>query len=256
VSFAAVLGRSPLAFGGSTEALGKRLRRLPARLVFLLVGSVGAFLLAGLMISLGLFVSQALLSVPEIRQVDANVPRWIAGNEMPSWATASSVAYLLADIRVLVPLVGLSVAALLLARRQRRAMFLVLAALVELWGFTLTSAFVRWQDTSSVPRGSFPWLSFPAGRVAAAIAIYGGVAFVLSAEVRKRWARSLSWVVAFAVSLGVAGSLMYRGDHHLVDIAGGAAMGLGALFVALLAERVAGVVAELRRHKSQRAVAS
>jgi hypothetical protein len=238
------------------EAIGQRLRRLPAHVAFLLVGSVGAFLLAGLMISLGLFVSRALLSVSEIRQLDANVPRWFAGHNAPSWATASSVAYLLADIRVLVPLVGLSVAALLLARRQRRAMFLVLAALVELWGFTLTSAFVRWQDTSSVPRGSFPWLSFPAGRVAAAIAIYGGVAFVLSAEVREWWARSMSWVLALAISLAVAASLMYRGDHHLVDIAGGAAMGTGALFVALLAEHVAGVVTELRHHKNRRAVGS
>jgi hypothetical protein len=256
VSFEDVHDPSPLVFGGAVEALGKRLRRLPARVAFLLVGSVGAFLLAGLMIGFGLFVIRALLSMSAIRQLDAHVPRWVAGHDAASWTRASSVAYLLGDAKILVPLVGLCVAALLLARRQRRAMFLALAAFVELWSFTLTNAFVRWRDATSVLREDFPWLGFPAGRISAALAIYGGVAFVLSAEVRKRWARSLSWVVAFAVSLGVAGSLMYRGDHHLVDIAGGAAMGLGALFVALLAERVAGVVAELRRHKSQRAVAS
>jgi membrane-associated phospholipid phosphatase len=254
VSFAAVLGRSPLAFGGSTEALGKRLRRLPARLVFLLVGSVGAFLLAGLMISLGLFVSQALLSVPEIRQVDANVPRWIAGNEMPSWATASSVAYRLADVWVLAPLVGVSTVALALAQRTRSAMFLLLAALVELWGHALTSAFLRWQDANSLGRDGFPLLSFPAGRVAAAIAVYGGVAFVLSAEVRNWRARFMTWVLALAISIAVAASLMYRGDHHLVDLVGGVTMGAGALFIALLAEQVAGVVAELRRKKHREAV--
>jgi membrane-associated phospholipid phosphatase len=256
VSSAAIFGGSRLGFGGAAAALAKRLQRFPARLVFLLVGSTGAFLLAGLMISLGLFVSRALLSMSDIRRLDANVPRWVASHDTPSWATTSSVAYFLADIWVLAPLVGLSVVVLALARRQRRAMFLVLAALVELWGFTLTSAFVRWRDTNSVPRDGFPWLSFPAGRIAAAIAIYGGLAFVLSAEVRKRWARSMCWVLALAISLAVAASLMYRGDHHLVDIAGGAAMGLGALFVALLAEHVAGGVAELRRHKSRRAVVS
>jgi hypothetical protein len=49
---------------------------------------------------------------------------------------------------------------------------------------------------------------------------------------------------------------MYRGDHHLVDIAGGAVMGIGALLVALLAEQVAGTVAELRRQKLGNAVTS
>jgi hypothetical protein len=64
------------------------------------------------------------------------------------------------------------------------------------------------------------------------------------------------WVLALAISLAVAASLMYRGDDHLVDIAGGAAMGLGALFVALLAEHVAGGVEALRRHKSRTAALS
>jgi membrane-associated phospholipid phosphatase len=256
MSFPAVVVGSPFAFGGAAEALGKRLRRLHARVASLLVGSIGAFVLAGLMVTLGLFVSRALLSMSKIRELDANVPRWVASHDTPSWATASSVAYLLADIRVLVALVGLSVAALLLARRQRRATFLVLAALVELWSFTLTNAFVRWRDTSSVPRDSFPWLSFPAGRVAVAIAIYGGLAFVLSTELHQWWARCMSWILALAIWLAVAASLMYRGDHHLVDVVGGAAMGTGALLVALLAEHVAGVVAELRGHKGLREVAS
>jgi hypothetical protein len=42
---------------------------------------------------------------------------------------------------------------------------------------------------------------------------------------------------------------MYRGEHHLLDMAGGAAMGIGALVVALLAEQVSHIVAELRAEK-------
>jgi hypothetical protein len=65
----------------------------------------------------------------------------------------------------------------------------------------------------------------------------------------NRWARAVFWALALAVSLAVATSVMYRGGDHLVDIAGGAAMGGGALFVALVAEHVAEIVAQLRREK-------
>jgi hypothetical protein len=254
VSLPAVVAGAPFDFGRVAEALAKRLRRLPARLAALVVGSIGALMLAVLMVTLGLFVSRTLLSVSEIRQLDAKVPLWVAGHRAPIWAAASSTASFLADVRVLGPLVGLSVVVLILSRRRRRATLLVLAALVEFWGFTLTNAFVRWRDASGLPRDSFPWLSFPAGRVAASIAIYGGLAYVLSAELHAWWARSMSWVLAFGIWLAVASSLMYRGDHHLIDIAGGAAMGTGALIVALVAEHVAGVVAELRRQTNRREV--
>jgi membrane-associated phospholipid phosphatase len=201
------------------------------------------------MISLGLFTSQTLLSVSQIDHADASVPHWLASHRTPFLTDASSAGYALADPRVLAPLVGAAALVLILWRRWRRATFLVLAALVEVWGYALTSAFTQWQDTSSIDRDGASWTSFPAGRAAAAIAVYGALAFLLSAEVRNRWARAVFWALALAVSLAVATSVMYRGGDHLVDIAGGAAMGGGALFVALVAEHVAGIVAQLRREK-------
>jgi PAP2 superfamily len=256
MSSAAVLGRSSGALAEVTYAFAHRLRRLPSVLVSLLVGSVGAFFLSASMISLGLFTSRTLLSVSRIGDADARVPSWLASHPTPFLVDAAYAGYMLADARVLGPLVAAASAALVLARRWRRATFLILAALVEIWGYALTSAFVRWQTTSRAGSSNFPWISFPAGRVAAAIAIYGAVAFLLSAEMRNWWARSVFWACALAVSLAVAASAMYRGDHHLVDIAGGAVMGMGALLVALLAEHVAGTVAELRGQKLGNAVTS
>jgi membrane-associated phospholipid phosphatase len=254
MSFSAVLDQSPHGLTEATMAFAHRLQRLPSLLVFLLVGSVGAFVLSASMISLGLFTSRTLLSVSQIGAADARVPSWLASHPTPFLMDAAYVGYMLADAWVLAPLVTAASTVLALARRWRRAAFLILAALVEIWGYTLTSAFVHWQTTSEAGSRSFPWISFPAGRVAAAIAIYGAVAFLLTAEVRNGWARSVFWASGLAVSLAVAASAMYRGDHHLVDIAGGAVMGMGALLVALLAEQVAGIVAELRREKLGRAV--
>jgi membrane-associated phospholipid phosphatase len=255
VSCAALLARpgEPI---GAAMWLAHRLRRLPAVLVALVLGGFGALALAGTMVTLGLFTTEALLSVSTIAQADANIPLWVASHRTPLLADASSIASKLADAPTLVPLVGAFVFALVLRRRWMRASFLALAALVEMWGYVLTKGFVHWRTTNTALHDSFLWNSFPAGHVAAAIAIYGALAFVLSAHFSHRWARATVWATATAIALAVAVSRMYRGEHHLLDVAGGAAMGIGALAVALLAEHVAGFVAELRREKAGGAVIS
>jgi membrane-associated phospholipid phosphatase len=249
MSAAVLLAHSREAFDGAAEWLGNRLRRLPALLASALVGSAGALFLAGLMVTLGLFTTEALLSISRIAEVDANVLIWLGSHRTPFLTDASYIGSKLADAPVLVPLVGVFVLALVLRRRWMRATFLALAAMVEVWGYVLTSGFVQWRSTNTAGQDSFPWESFPAGHVAAAIAIYGALAIVLTAHLSQWWARSVVWVVAVAIALAVAASRMYRGDHHLLDLAGGAAMGLGALFVALLAEQVARIVRGLRSGK-------
>jgi membrane-associated phospholipid phosphatase len=245
VSSAALLAQAGEPFGTAVW-LAHRLRRLPAVLVSLVVGGIGALVLAGLMVTLGLFTTKVLLSVSMIAQADASIPLWVASHRTPLLAEASSIASKLADAPILILLVGAFLVALVLRSRWMRATFLGLAALVEVWGYVLTKAFVDWRTTNTPPRDSFPWNSFPAGHVAAAIAIYGALAFVLSAHFSQRWARAAVWATATAITLAVAVSRMYRGDHHLIDVAGGAAMGIGALVVALLGEEIAHVLAGIR----------
>jgi membrane-associated phospholipid phosphatase len=45
----------------------------------------------------------------------------------------------------------------------------------------------------------------------------------------------------------VAVSRLYRGEHHPLDVVGGALLGVGALAIALLATRAAVVADERRR---------
>ena len=88
--------------------------------------------------------------------------------------------------------------------------------------------------------------SFPSGHVAASIAVYGGLALLLTSRYKNPWLRSIIWALAVALPIAVGISRMYRGMHHPLDILGGAAMGLAALLTALFAARVAGVVAARR----------
>jgi membrane-associated phospholipid phosphatase len=56
------------------------------------------------------------------------------------------------------------------------------------------------------------------------------------------------------LALDVAFARMYRGEHHPIDVAGGAVMGVGALIVALFAARTARSVAELRHEAREEPV--
>jgi YegS/Rv2252/BmrU family lipid kinase len=75
--------------------------------------------------------------------------------------------------------------------------------------------------------------SFPSGHVAAALAVYGAIALLLTAHFRNVAVRigviSL-WALIVAT---VAMSRMYRGEHHPIDVVAGLIMGAGALCVAL-----------------------
>jgi membrane-associated phospholipid phosphatase len=88
--------------------------------------------------------------------------------------------------------------------------------------------------------------SFPSGHVAASIAVYGSLALLLTAHLRATWARVVIWAITGAIPVVVALSRMYRGEHHPIDVVGGALMGIAALYVALFAARTARTVAVLR----------
>ena len=101
--------------------------------------------------------------------------------------------------------------------------------------------------TGCTPPGHLPVnASFPSGHVAASIAVYGGLALLLTSRYKNPWLRGVVWALAVALPIAVGISRMYRGMHHPLDTLGGAAMGLAALLTALFAARVAGVVAARR----------
>jgi undecaprenyl-diphosphatase len=85
--------------------------------------------------------------------------------------------------------------------------------------------------------------SYPSGHTAASIAVYGGLALLLTSRIRNRKAQVAIWVVAILIPVFVAFSRMYRGMHHPLDIAGGVVIGIAAVSALVLVSRASGEAA-------------
>jgi undecaprenyl-diphosphatase len=86
--------------------------------------------------------------------------------------------------------------------------------------------------------------SYPSGHTAASIAVYGGIALLLTSRIKHRGAQVAIWVVALLVPLFVALARMYRGMHHPLDVLGGVVVGIAALSALVLVTRAAGSAAK------------
>jgi membrane-associated phospholipid phosphatase len=224
--------------GGPAERVGIRLRRIPSLVVSWVVANVGAVMLGGVMIGLGLYVTKVLLEIPGVARVDEWLPHWLAIHRTPFWTDVSAVGSTMAGGTVIVPLIGLAALGLVIARRWRMASFIVQAGLVEALAYAFTVKFVQ-RSRPSVPQLDTynPLHSFPSGHVAASIAVYGALALLLTAHFRAAWIRIPLWTLVAAIPPFVAWSRMYRGEHHPIDVTAGAVMGLVALGIALFAAR-------------------
>jgi membrane-associated phospholipid phosphatase len=235
---------------GPAERLGRRLTWLPSLLVSWIVANIGALLVAAGMIGLGFFTTKVLLSIQAVEDADEWLPSWLAAHRTPFLTDVSYVGSNMANAPVLIPLVGVVALTLVLRGRWRMASFPVQAGLAEALAYALTVLLVVRIRPSVVQLDTFQIThSFPSGHVAASVAVYGSLALLLTAHLRATWARLPIWTIAGAIPLVVAWSRMYRGEHHPIDVAAGALMGLGALTAALFAARTARTVAELRAAK-------
>jgi undecaprenyl-diphosphatase len=212
-----------------------------------LVANIGALLLGGAMIGIGLYVTKVLLAIPGFGRADDQVPLWLADHRTPFWTDVSAVGSAIAGGSVIVPLIGLTALALVIARRWRMASFIVQAGLAEALAYAVTVALVHRPRPPVTQLDNYNLShSFPSGHVAASIAVYGALALLLTAHFRTAWVRVPAWTVVVAIPMVVAWSRMYRGEHHPSDVAAGVVMGLGALGVALFAARTARATAWLR----------
>ena len=89
--------------------------------------------------------------------------------------------------------------------------------------------------------------SYPSGHTAASIAIYGGIALLVSSRLANRKARVAVWTVALLIPVYVAFARLYRGMHHPLDVAGGVIIGVLALSAIVLVSRASALAARVRR---------
>jgi undecaprenyl-diphosphatase len=235
--------------GGPAQAVGDRLERHHPATVFTVAMVAGYVLLAALAVGLGFLLVDVLLPFDGLGRADEHVNRWFAAHRDATLNDGSYVGSMIGDIPVLPIVVALTAIALIVRRRWRIAAFVVAAILVEAGTYRVASLIVH-RERPEVPRlDHLPAnQSFPSGHVAASLAVYGGLALLITSATRGRGrgAAIASWVVALLLVAVVATSRMYRGMHHPLDVASGLLVGAGALVVALLAARASGVVAERR----------
>jgi membrane-associated phospholipid phosphatase len=237
--------------GGPSERLAPRLRRLPSLLVSWIVAQPGMLLLAALMISLGFFVTEVLLSVDSIARADARFPEWLESQRTAFWTDLSYAGSYIGDAPILIPIVAGVALFLVLQNRWRTASFVVQAGMVEFAAYGLTVVFISRLRPDVVRLDPFNiHHSFPSGHVAASTAVYGAIALLVAAHYKALPLRIAIWSIAASIPVVVALSRMYRGEHHPIDVAAGLLMGVGAILVAVFAVRTARAVAELRAEKN------
>jgi membrane-associated phospholipid phosphatase len=185
--------------------------------------------------ALGMLVTHQLGS---LTRWDDDVVRWFAENRTSAMNHWTDYATKVADtFGILVVLVVVTIV-LLVLRRRWEALFLVVALCLELLAFLTVNHLVDRPRPQVVRLGSLPSTSsFPSGHTAAMVALYGGLAVLMSARFRAWIVRLVSGIVALLAIAVVGWARVYRGMHHPSDVVAGALLGLAVLGVAMVAVR-------------------
>ena len=206
---------------------------------------VGALLslaaIACLSILAGLLVTRVLLHVHGVASDDEWLVDFLTRHRSPVLTDASLVGSIMAG-GVVLPIIAASVALVAMpARHWRLAAFLGFALAVESGSYRATTLVIHRHRPPVHRLESLPVnAGYPSGHTAASIAVYGGLALLLTSRVAHRGARTLIWAIAVVIPMFVAFSRMYRGMHHPIDVLGGAIVGVAALSALTLVARASG----------------
>jgi membrane-associated phospholipid phosphatase len=224
---------------GPARMAGRRLAGRPV-VAFLAVALAGLVLLAALAALGGWALQTSVLPDRGIGHADEHVNVWLSHHRTP---TRNDISFWLSgvgDVYAIPAVVALTALVAAVRRRWRVAAFIVTAIAVEAATYRVATLLIH-RERPRVPRlDDLPAnASYYSGHTAASVAVYCGVALLLTAWVRRTGGRVLIWALAVAIPLAVALSRMYRGMHHPTDVAAGALVGVGTLIVATTAARAA-----------------
>jgi membrane-associated phospholipid phosphatase len=224
--------------------VGRRLATLPGAghpVWTYLCGILIVFVvIASLSIAAGLLVTTVLLHIHGLAGQDESLVRYLANHRSNGLTDASIVGSVMAGGVVLPIIAGVAALVALSAKHWRLAGFLLFALAVESGSYRATTLVVH-RDRPEVHRlEKLPVdASYPSGHTAASIAVYCGIALLVTSRITNRTAQVVIWVVAALIPVFVAFSRMYRGMHHPLDVVGGALLGIAALSALVLVSRAA-----------------
>jgi undecaprenyl-diphosphatase len=208
---------------------------------------VGWAVLAVLFTLTGWFLIEVVLR-SRVGGWDESASHWLAAHRTPWLDGVTGAATFIANTFPVIGIVAVVCIVLLLVGHWREAVFLAGALALEVTVF-LTANFLADRNRPDVPRlDSTPSTgSFPSGHAAASLALWVGLAVILSMTVRRRIVTLVAWTVALLIAFTVAFARAYRGMHHVTDVVAGLALGAATLGVSLVAVRV--VSATVARHR-------
>jgi membrane-associated phospholipid phosphatase len=186
----------------------------------------GAVVLWGLISSIGLLLTHVLVSGP-VHSADRGVDVWLAARRTGLWNSVTSVVTGMAQTYTVV---AVAVVVVLLLRwrlgQWNESWVLVTVMAGELLVFLAVTLTVH-RHRPPVARLDVapPTSSFPSGHTAAAVALYGCIAFLLLWVYGRRRAALAGAVVLWCIPVIVGLSRLYRGMHYPTDVLAGALTG-------------------------------
>jgi membrane-associated phospholipid phosphatase len=238
--------------GGQAERLAGGFGRLHPAVVFVVMMLTGLAAIAGVSIGCGLLVTRVIEHASAGASGSAfNV--WLASHRTPTRTDASLIGSIIAGGVVLPIVAGLIAFACAVLRKWRLAAFLVFALAVESASYRVTTLVVHSHRPRVARLENLPVnAGYPSGHTAAAIAVYCGLALLLTSRFTSSVLRVSAWTIAPAIVVFVAVARMYRGMHYPLDVAGGVVVGIAAVIALVFACRTAGAAAELREDRRSR----
>jgi membrane-associated phospholipid phosphatase len=211
---------------------------------YLLVAVVGFAVLAGLAVAAGWALQHYALPENGFGHQDEHVNVWLADHRTALRTDISFWLSGIGDVYAIPALVAVTTLVAVIMRKWRAAAFIVTAIAVEAATYRVATLAIDRQRPHVRRLDDLPVNdSFYSGHTAASVAVYCGIALLVTSWVRSRALRAVIWLVAIAIPLLVALARMYRGMHHPTDVTAGLLVGIGCIVVALTAARVAGAAA-------------
>jgi undecaprenyl-diphosphatase len=175
-------------------------------------------LLLGVMIALGLLVTKVMMHVWPFT-VEDSLNRELERDRTPEGNAVSLVFSTLASTPAIIAVTAVAALVLrLVLKRWREPIFLCAAVTAQAVVFFLTTLVIdRRRPAVDHMDTSPPTSSFPSGHTSASVALYVGLALVLSLLVHRTGLKAACWLLVL-VPVGVALTRMYRGMHHPSDV--------------------------------------
>jgi membrane-associated phospholipid phosphatase len=228
---------------GLAERFGARAGNHPV-VAFLAAMLASVALISVLSIALGLLVTRVILHVGGVAGWDEHVNTWLAAHRTPFRTHLSLIGSIISGGVVLPIVAGLTALASAVMRKWRLAAFLVFVLGVESASYRITTLVIHRHRPRVVRLEDLPVnASYPSGHTAASIAVYCGLALLLTSLVKNLAFRTAAWCVALLIVAFDVSSRLYRGMHHPLDVAGGTVIGVAAVCLLVLTCRASGAAA-------------